>query len=193
MKFSSQLIAIIIDEVHCLKLWSSFRREYQDLGWPRSVHPDRVHFALVSAALPRPVLMPVMSHLGITSSELYAVRLSNDRDNIALVVRKKLSMAIFGSWTNGTPRASGGKPLVVAYLRHSIMLVLPLPLHPTITVAGEKNSMTEIPLSSDERIPRTASLFSVPSFCQANTVEVIVRSRRRRLVSSDHHNLCHES
>ena len=86
--FSSQLIAIIIDEVHCLKLWSSFRRDYQDLGRLRFILPDRVHFALVSATLPRPVLVPVMSHLGITSSELYAVRLSNDRDNIALVVRK---------------------------------------------------------------------------------------------------------
>ena len=87
-KFATQLIAIIIDEVHCLKLWSSFRRDYEDLGRLRYVLPDRVHFALVSATLPHPVLSPVMSHLGITSSELYAVRLSNDRDNVALVVRK---------------------------------------------------------------------------------------------------------
>jgi len=86
--FSSQLIAIVIDEVHCLKLWSSFRSDYQGLGRLRFILPDRVRFALVSATLPRPVLTPVMSHLGITSSELYAVRLSNDRDNIALVVRK---------------------------------------------------------------------------------------------------------
>ena len=87
-KFSSQLIAIIIDEVHCLKLWSSFRNDYQDLGRLRFILPDRVHFALVSATLPRPVLAPVLTHLGITSSELYALRLSNDRSNIALVVRK---------------------------------------------------------------------------------------------------------
>lgn len=87
-KFASGLLAIIIDEVHCLKLWSSFRHDYQDLGRLRFILPDRVHFALVSATLPRPVLTPVMSHLGITSNELYAVRLSNDRDNIALGVRK---------------------------------------------------------------------------------------------------------
>jgi len=87
-KFSSQLIAIIIDEVHCLKLWSSFRRDYQDLGRLRFILPDRVHFALVSATLPRPVLAPVMSHLGVTSNNLCAIRLSNDRDNIALVIRK---------------------------------------------------------------------------------------------------------
>lgn len=86
--FASQLLAIIIDEVHCLKLWNSFRHDYQDLGRLRFILPERVHFALVSATLPRPVLAPVLSHLGITPSELYALRLSNDRDNIALVVRK---------------------------------------------------------------------------------------------------------
>ena len=86
--FASQLITIILDEVHCLKLWNSFRHDYQDLGRLRFILPDRVHFALVSAMLPHPVLTPVMSHLGVTSSELYALRLSNDRDNIALVVRK---------------------------------------------------------------------------------------------------------
>jgi len=87
-KFASQLIAIILDEVHCLKLWNSFRHDYQDLGRLRFILPDRVHFALVSATLPRPVLTLVMSHLGVTLDKLYALRLSNDRDNIALVVRK---------------------------------------------------------------------------------------------------------
>ena len=87
-KFSSQLIAIIIDEVHCLNLWSSFRNDYQDLERLRFILPDWVRFALVSATLPRLVLTPVLTHLGITSSDLYALRLSNDRNNIALVVRK---------------------------------------------------------------------------------------------------------
>jgi len=88
-KFASQLIAIILDEVHCLELWSSFQHDYQDLGRLRFILPDRVHFALVSATLSRPVLTPVMSHLGVSLDELvYALRLSNDRDNIALVVRK---------------------------------------------------------------------------------------------------------
>ena len=85
-KFASQLIAIIIDEVHCLKLWNSFRHDYQDLGRLRFVLPDQVHFVLVSTTLPRPVLTPVLSHLGVTSKDLYAIRLLNNRDNIALVV-----------------------------------------------------------------------------------------------------------
>ena len=87
-KFALQLITIIIDEVHCLKLWNLFRHDYQDLGRLRFILPDRVHFTLVSATLQRPVLMPVLSHLGVTSKDLYAIRLSNDRNNIALVVWK---------------------------------------------------------------------------------------------------------
>jgi len=87
-KFASDLIAIIIDEMHCLRLWSSFRHDYQDLGQLRFFLPERVPYALVSATLPRPVLAPVMSHLGITSNDLHTIRLSNDRDNIALVIRK---------------------------------------------------------------------------------------------------------
>jgi hypothetical protein len=50
---------------------------------------------------------------------------------------------------------------VVAYLRHSIMVVLPLPLCPTMTVTGEKNSITDMCLSSKERMPRMASLFKL--------------------------------
>ena len=92
-KFSSQLITIIIDKVHCLKLWSSFQNDYQDLGQLCFILPDRVHFALVLATLPCPVLAPVLTHLGITSSELYVLWLSNDRSNIALVVRKMQYLA----------------------------------------------------------------------------------------------------
>jgi len=77
-KFASQMIAVIIDEVHCLKLWGSFRREYQDLEHLRFVLLDRVHFALVSSTLPRLVLAPVMSHLGVPSKDLHTICLSND-------------------------------------------------------------------------------------------------------------------
>ena len=92
-KFVSQLNAIILDEVHCLKLWSSFRHGYQDLGQLQFILPDQVHFALVLATLPHPVLAPVMSHLGITSNQLHVLQLSNDHDNIALVVCKMKYLA----------------------------------------------------------------------------------------------------
>lgn len=68
------------------------------------------------------------------------------------------SLAILGSCINAPPRVLGGWSPVVAYLRHSMIVVLPLPLWPTMTVTGEKNSMTEICLSSKDRMPRIASL-----------------------------------
>ena len=124
-KFSFQLIAIIIDEVHCLKLWSPFRNDYQDLGRLRFILPDRIHFTLILATLPCPVLAPVLTHLWITSSELYALRLSNGRSNIALVVRKMqypadsfrdLDFSVSGttvSDTSGESRRSWHKKFVI--------------------------------------------------------------------------------
>ena len=94
------------------------------------------------------------------------------------------SLAILGSWTNAPPRVFGGWSPVVAYLRHSIMVVLPLPLCPTITVTGEKNSMTEICLSSNDRIPRMASLFSVAIVGQASAAKEWRRGRGANEVGS---------
>ncbi|KAF9648221.1 hypothetical protein BDM02DRAFT_3073089, partial [Thelephora ganbajun] len=47
-----------------------------------------VHFAIVSATLPATVLPDVTSRLGVSREDLHAIRLLNDRSNIALVVRK---------------------------------------------------------------------------------------------------------
>lgn len=86
--FTSRLIAVIIDEAHCVKLWSSFRKQYEELGRLRHSLLDLTHFAIVSATLPATVLPDVMSQLGVSGNDLHAIRLSNDRSNIALVVRK---------------------------------------------------------------------------------------------------------
>ena len=97
------------------------------------------------------------------------------------------SLAILGSWTNAPPRVFGGWSPVVAYLRHSMIVVLPLPLCPTITVTGEKNSMTDICLSSKDRMPRIASLFRVAIVGQAGTAGVVSRSKSSTgLMRSDH-------
>lgn len=84
------------------------------------------------------------------------------------------SFASFGSWTN---RALGGWSPVVAYLRHSITVVLPLPLGPTMTVTGELNSTAEKDLSSNERMPCIASRFRL--------VMVDVKKRVDRRLMSD--------
>ena len=86
--FTSRLISVIIDEAHCVKLWGSFRKQYQELGRLRHILPDSVHFAIVSATLPATILPDVLSLLGVSRDKLHTIQLSNDRSNIALLVRK---------------------------------------------------------------------------------------------------------
>ena len=86
--FTSRLISIIIDEAHCVKLWGSFRKQYQEIGRITHLLPDSVRFAIVSATLPATVRPDVLSRLGVTEKDLHTIWLSNDRSNIALVVRK---------------------------------------------------------------------------------------------------------
>lgn len=50
----------------CVDLWSSFRKQHQELGRPQHIFPDQVHFATVSATPPVNVLPDLMSRLGIS-------------------------------------------------------------------------------------------------------------------------------
>ena len=86
--FTARVIAIIVDEAHCISLWGSFRKEYRELRRLRHSLPGSVHFAIVSATLPATILPDVMSRLGVSQDNLHAVQLSNGRSNVALVVRK---------------------------------------------------------------------------------------------------------
>lgn len=52
----------------------------------------------------------------------------------------------------------GGNSLVVAYLRHSMMVVLPEPFVPTISVNGLLNWIVSCVSSENERIPDMESL-----------------------------------
>ena len=86
--FTSRLISIIIDKAHCVKLWGSFRKPYQEIGRITHLLPDLVRFAIVSATLPATVCPDVLSQLRVTEKDLHTIWLSNDHSNIALVVRK---------------------------------------------------------------------------------------------------------
>ena len=86
--FTSRIIAIIVDEAHCVKLWGSFRPQYRELGRLRHLLPDTVLIAIVSATLPATLRPDVVSVLGITGKDLHTIQLSNDRSNVSLVVRK---------------------------------------------------------------------------------------------------------
>jgi len=86
--FTSRLITIIVDEAHCVKLWGSFRKPYQEIGRITHLLPDSARFGIVSATLPATVRPDVLSWLGVTGNDLHTIWLSNDHLNISLVVRK---------------------------------------------------------------------------------------------------------
>ena len=66
--------------------------------------------------------------------------------------------AIFGSCTKDWPdEAPGGSEPVMMYLRHSMMVVLPQPFSPTMTVSGLANLMSCASSGPKERMPRIDS------------------------------------
>lgn len=56
------------------------------------------------------------------------------------------------------PLLFGGCSPVVAYFRHSMTVVFPEPLYPTIRVSGVKNWMVSLELGANERMPWMDSL-----------------------------------
>lgn len=59
----------------------------------------------------------------------------------------------FGSCTKAPPLLFGGISPVVAYLRHSMIVVFPAPLCPTMIVRGALNSITFCEVGENDRIP----------------------------------------
>lgn len=85
--FARKIIAIIIDEAHCVVNWGSFRPEYRELGLLRYNIPPSVPLYVVLATLP-PVLMRDVRKLLQVRPKPYEEIMSNDRPNVAIMVRR---------------------------------------------------------------------------------------------------------
>lgn len=86
-KFSSKIIALVLDEAHCISQWGSFRPEYRDLSRLHSQLPG-LTFHITSATLPQYIMDDVLQTLNIKRAELFFLHRSNDRPNLAIVVRE---------------------------------------------------------------------------------------------------------
>ena len=76
--------------------------------------------------------------------------------NLSLICAlTSLELKTLGSLMKAWPlRQLGGRSPVVPIFRHSIVVVLPEPFLPTMSVSGLKNSMTWVSLGEKDRIPR---------------------------------------
>ncbi|KAL4255300.1 P-loop containing nucleoside triphosphate hydrolase [Pleurotus pulmonarius] len=110
-KFTATILNFVFDEAHCVSQWGAFRRDYLHLGTLRYLIPDTIPFFVVSATLPLPVLAEVSEILRLRAGRTKHFICSNDRPNIALVVRQikhavttyhDLAFLIKDDWKSGS-------------------------------------------------------------------------------------------
>ncbi|KAF8976568.1 hypothetical protein BDQ17DRAFT_1267202, partial [Cyathus striatus] len=89
--FTSRIICIIVDESHCVYIWSSFRPEYVEMGRLRDILPKDIPILMTSATLPQHILNKVRDILRIRTSNLAVFHQLTKRSNIFLGVQKILS------------------------------------------------------------------------------------------------------
>ncbi|KAJ3560311.1 hypothetical protein NP233_g10922 [Leucocoprinus birnbaumii] len=92
-KFRARLFNASIDEGHCVSQWGAeFRPEYADLGRLRWIFPDHARLHVVSATMPKRVLMDVKTKLQMKGVNTM-IRRSNNRENIYLMVEEMKNLA----------------------------------------------------------------------------------------------------
>lgn len=85
--FTSRIIALVLDEAHCISVWESFRPAFKEIGRLRHLI-DNVRFHLTSATLPKHILTDVLNSVNIPRDDVFKIHRSNARPNIAVVVRE---------------------------------------------------------------------------------------------------------
>jgi superfamily II DNA helicase RecQ len=86
-KVTKRLLNFIFDEGQCISQWGSFRNEYLHLGLLRYLIPEAVPFYIPSATLPPAVISDIGEILHLRADSTERIMCSNDRPEIALVVR----------------------------------------------------------------------------------------------------------
>ncbi|KAJ3562339.1 hypothetical protein NP233_g9639 [Leucocoprinus birnbaumii] len=87
-KFQARLFNVLIDEGHCVSQWGAeFCPEYADLGCLQWLFPDHAHLHVVSATMPKQILMDVKTKLQMKGVNTM-IRRSNNHKNIYLAVEE---------------------------------------------------------------------------------------------------------
>ncbi|XP_006458573.1 hypothetical protein AGABI2DRAFT_64836, partial [Agaricus bisporus var. bisporus H97] len=108
--FTAHILGFVFDEGHCIVQWGKFRKHYLAVGILRHLITDPVPFYVASATLPTPLIAEIRKLLHMNSERTVEVLCSNDRPDIALMVRelsypsssyKDLSFLIPHNWNEG--------------------------------------------------------------------------------------------
>src|SRR5438046_9790081 len=85
--FTKDILAIIIDEAHCVSQWGDgFRKSFGELGRLRSYVPTSVPFLATSATLPPHVLSDIACRLHFSVQTPFLVTLGNHRPNLITIL-----------------------------------------------------------------------------------------------------------
>lgn len=88
-KFTNKIINIVLDEAHVIKEWGgTFRSDYLRIGPIRYLLPRTVPFHLGSATISLQLEPILQSNLHLRQHHTSVIRMSTDRPNIFLVVKR---------------------------------------------------------------------------------------------------------
>jgi superfamily II DNA helicase RecQ len=112
-EFTKDILAIIVDEAHCISQWGDkFRKEFDELGKLRSYVPVSIPFLATSATLPPHVLNEIKAKLHFFSTRTFTVNLGNDRSNITPIVCRMHKANDLNYLDFVLDEAHPGKPLI---------------------------------------------------------------------------------
>jgi superfamily II DNA helicase RecQ len=92
--FTKRILAFVFDEGHCITQWGKFRKHYLAVGIIRLLISDPVPFYVASATLPPPLLAETRKLLHMNPADTIKVLCSNNRPDIALMVRELVHPAL---------------------------------------------------------------------------------------------------